>query len=175
MRQESDFYQPEEDLFIGDFSMSAPRLHPRACLQRRLFAFKAWDQPSRLYTNVPNYPCIPPQAPTHCGDLMFVNQTSNASLSLSDCMQTMKSIQKTDGDWEVKNTISNEHQLVQFSSCAFWVQGQGKNSNINFNISAQDIINIVLISFSWSGKVGAKGVMSCDRTVKGQQVECGLY
>ncbi|GIK06147.1 hypothetical protein Aspvir_001790 [Aspergillus viridinutans] len=79
-----------------------------------------------------------------------------------DCMQIEKNIQNTDGDWEVENAIGNRHQLVQFGSCAFGVQSQGKNGNIDFN-------------FGGSRKVGAKGVMSCDGTAKGQQVEWGLY
>ncbi|GFF84110.1 hypothetical protein IFM47457_06365 [Aspergillus lentulus] len=37
---------------------------------------------------------------------------------------------------EVENAIGNQHQLVQFGSCAFGVQGQGKNGNVDFNISA---------------------------------------
>jgi hypothetical protein len=93
-------------------------------------------------------------------------------------MQIVKNIQNTDGDWEVENAIGSQHQLVQFGSCAFGVQGQGKNGNVDFYIGAQDIVDIITDSvrqFGGSGKVGAKGVMSCDGTVKGQQVEWGLY
>jgi hypothetical protein len=142
------------------------------------FAFKAWDQSGGQYTNVANYPCIPHQAPSHCQDSTFVDQTSDASPSVSDCMQIVKNIQNTDGDWEVENAIGSQHQLVQFGSCAFGVQGQGKNGNVDFYIGAQDIVDIITDSvrqFGGSGKVGAKGVMSCDGTVKGQQVEWGLY
>jgi hypothetical protein len=142
------------------------------------FAFKAWDQSGGQYTNVANYPCIPHQAPNHCQDSTFVDQTSDASPSVSDCMQIVKNIQNTDGDWEVENAIGSQHQLVQFGSCAFGVQGQGKNGNVDFYIGAQDIVDIITDSvrqFGGSGKVGAKGVMSCDGTVKGQQVEWGLY
>ncbi|GFG26274.1 killer toxin subunits alpha/beta, partial [Aspergillus udagawae] len=94
-------------------------------------------------------------APDHCGDLTIVNQTSDASPSVSDCMQIVN-IQNMDGDWE----------------------GQGKNGNIDFNVGAQDIVDIITDSvrqFGGSGKVGAMGVLSCDGTVKGQQVEWGLY
>ncbi|GIJ90274.1 hypothetical protein Asppvi_009228 [Aspergillus pseudoviridinutans] len=129
------------------------------------FAFKAWDQSGGPYTNVANYPCLPHQVPDHCGDSVFVNLTSDASLSVSDCMQIVKNIQNTDGDWE-------------FGSCAFGVQGQGKKGNIDFNVGAQDIVDVTTDSvrqFGGSGKVGAKGVMSCDGTVMVQQVEWGLY
>jgi hypothetical protein len=107
--------------------------------------------------------------------LTIDNQTSDASPSVSGCMQIVK-IQNTDGDWEVENAIGNQHQLMQFGSCAFGVQGQGKNGNIDFNVGAQDIVDIITDSvrqFGGSGKVGAMGVLSCDGTVKGQQVEWG--
>ncbi|GFF43688.1 hypothetical protein IFM58399_07030 [Aspergillus lentulus] len=119
------------------------------------FAFKARDQSGGPYTN-----------------------TSDASVNVSDCMQIVKNFQNTDGDWEVENAIGNQHQLVHFGPCAFGVQGQGKNGNVAFNIGAQDIVDIITDSvrqFGGSSKVGAKGVMSCDGTAKGQQVEWGLY
>ncbi|THC93608.1 hypothetical protein EYZ11_006923 [Aspergillus tanneri] len=56
-------------------------------------------------------------------------------------------------------------------------QGKGKKGNINFRVGSQDIIDIISHSiekFARSGKVGAKGRMSCKGTV-GQDVEKGLY
>ncbi|PKX96188.1 uncharacterized protein P174DRAFT_503368 [Aspergillus novofumigatus IBT 16806] len=100
------------------------------------FAFKAWDQRGGPYINVANYPCIPHQAPNHCQDSTFVDQTSDASPSVSDCMQIVENIQNTDGDWEVENAIGI--RVVRL-----WVQGQGKNGNVDFNIGAQDIVDII--------------------------------
>ncbi|KAF7170334.1 hypothetical protein CNMCM5623_002778 [Aspergillus felis] len=108
----------------------------------------SWDQSGGPYTNVANYPCIPHQVPDHCGDSVFVNLTTDASLSVSDCMQIVKNIQNTDGDWE----------------------GQGENGYVDFNV-VQDIFDVTtdfVRKFGGSGKVGAKGVMSCDGTVKVQ-------
>ncbi|KAL4745304.1 hypothetical protein BDW72DRAFT_211523 [Aspergillus terricola var. indicus] len=138
-------------------------------------AFKAWEQG---YTTEENYPCIPHKSPDYCRDSTFVDQTSDASPSVEDCMQIVKNIQGTDGNWEVENAIGNQHQLVQYGGCAFGVQGIGKDGNIDYYIGAQDIVDIITDSvnkFGGSGKVGAKGEMECDGTVKDQTVEWGLY
>uniref|UniRef100_A0A0L0NAP9 chitinase n=1 Tax=Tolypocladium ophioglossoides (strain CBS 100239) TaxID=1163406 RepID=A0A0L0NAP9_TOLOC len=129
-------------------------------------------------TSVDNYPCVVPKGKNDYGALTLVDQTSDASPQVSDCLQIIKNIQGTDGEWEVENAVGKQHQIVQFGSCKFGVQGNGKNGNIDFNVGAQDIIDIINDSvkqFGGSGKVGANGEMSCSGTVKGQQVEWGLY
>ncbi|KAG2017090.1 hypothetical protein GB937_005687 [Aspergillus fischeri] len=81
-------------------------------------------------------------------------------------------------NWEVENAIGSQHQLVQYGTCAFGVQGKGKNGNVDFHIGAQDIVDIISDSvrqFGGSGKVGSKGEMSCKGTVKGQTAEGALY
>lgn len=58
------------------------------------------------------------------------------------------------------------------------MRGKGRNDNIDFHVGAQDIVGIVEESikrFGGSGKVGTKGRMSFSGTVKGQDVEWGLY
>lgn len=141
-------------------------------------AWKAWNGPGGPSTSTPNYPCITPQGKDDCGASTFVDQTSSASPLVSDCQQLVKNIQGTDGEWEVENAIGSQHQLVQFGECKFVVQGQGKNGNIDFHVGAQDIVDIIndsIQKFGGIGRVGAKGVMSCRGTVKGQDVEWGLY
>lgn len=57
-----------------------------------------------------------------------------------------------------------QHQLVQAGECAFGVQGLVKDGNIGYLIGNQDIIDIINESierFGGSGRVGAKGTMSC--------------
>ncbi|GFF80120.1 killer toxin subunits alpha/beta [Aspergillus lentulus] len=141
-------------------------------------AYRAWDHGDTPDTDAPNYPCVIYPAPDYCGSSTFVDQTSDASPTVSDCMQIVKNIAKTDGKWEVENAIGSQHQLVQYGTCAFGVQGKGKHGNIDFHIGAQDIVDIISDSvrqFGGSGKVGSKGKMSCKGTVKGQTVEWGLY
>ncbi|EJP62058.1 chitinase-like protein [Beauveria bassiana ARSEF 2860] len=144
-------------------------------------AFRAWDGPggdSRLKT--PNYPCVALKLPDRCGDSTFVDQTSGASPLVSDCEMIIKNLQNGDGhaDHEVENAIGKQHQLDQYGSCKFGVQGKGKNGNIDFHVGGQDIVDLIRDSidrFGGSGRVGAKGRMKCDGTVKKQDVEWGLY
>lgn len=141
-------------------------------------AWKAWNGQGGPSTSTPNYPCIIPTGKDDCGDSTFVDQTSNASPKVSDCQQIVRNIQGTDGEWGVENAIGAQHQLVQFGECKFGVQGQGKNGNVHFKVGAQDIVDIINDSiqrFGGSGRVGAKGVMSCRGNVEGQDVEWGLY
>ncbi|KAM3467141.1 hypothetical protein MY5147_008874 [Beauveria neobassiana] len=144
-------------------------------------AFRAWDGPggdSRLTT--PNYPCVALKLPDRCSDSTFVDQTSGASPLVSDCEMMIKNLQNGDGhaDHEVENAIGKQHQLDQYGSCKFGVQGKGKNGNVDFHVGGQDIVDLIRDSidrFGGSGRVGAKGRMKCDGTVKKQDVEWGLY
>ncbi|KAK3934190.1 hypothetical protein QBC46DRAFT_300262 [Diplogelasinospora grovesii] len=141
-------------------------------------AFAAWDQVNGPSTGTPGYPCIPAMGINDCGDSTFVDQTSDASPTVEDCLGIVNNIQGTAGDWEVENALGDQHQLVGFGSCNFGVQGDGKNGNIDFHVGAQDIVDIINTSiqkFGGSGKVGSKGEMSCKGTVKGQNVNWGLY
>lgn len=141
-------------------------------------AYLAWDHGDSPNTDAPNYPCVVYPAPDHCGTSTFIDQTSGASPTVSDCMQIVRNITNTNKEWEVENAIGSQHQLLQHGSCAFGVQGTVKNGNIDYHIGAQDIVDIISDSvrqFGGSGKVGAKGEMSCTGTVKKQRVEWGLY
>jgi hypothetical protein len=139
-------------------------------------AFTAWGSVTDRTT--PNWPCVIKPSPDDCGDSTFVDQTSDASPSVSDCMGIVNNIQGTQGEWEVENAVENQHQIVQNGNCKFGVQGTKINGNIDFHVGAQDIVDIItqaVKQFGGSGKVGAKGEMSCKGTVKGQDVEWGLY
>ncbi|KAE8376955.1 putative necrosis-inducing factor-domain-containing protein [Aspergillus bertholletiae] len=141
-------------------------------------AYRAWDRGDKRDTDSENYPCVVYPALDYCGKSTLIDQTSAASPTVSDCMQIVKNIANTNGHWEVENAVGTQHQLVQYGSCAFGVQGKGKHGNIDFHIGAQDIVDIISDSvrqFGGSGKVGSKGEMSCKGTVKGQKVEWGLY
>jgi hypothetical protein len=140
-------------------------------------AFKAWSRLGGPDTSAPNYPCIV-EGVNDCGESTFADQTSDASPSVADCLGIIKNIQGTNGEWEVENAAGHQHRVVSFGSCTFGVQAKGKHGNIDFHIGSQDIVDIINVavqSFGGSGKVGAKGQMSCRGTVKGQDVEWGLY
>ncbi|EEA29070.1 conserved hypothetical protein [Talaromyces marneffei ATCC 18224] len=129
-------------------------------------------------SNVANYPCNALQAISDCGDSTFVDQTSAASPKVDDCLQIVANIQNTLGEWEVENAVEQQHQLVQYGTCKFGVQGKGINGNIDFHIGAQDIIDIIhssISKFASNGVVGSMGEMNCNGNVKQQAVEWGLY
>ncbi|KAI0014005.1 putative necrosis-inducing factor-domain-containing protein [Xylariaceae sp. FL0662B] len=144
-------------------------------------AFEAWKEAwegGDIDTNVENYPCWIKPSISHCSDTTFVDQTSDASPSVDDCMTIVRNIQGTQGEWWLENAIGTQHQIAQHHSCAFGVQGLVKDGNINFLVGAQDIVDIItdaVSRFGGGGKVGAKGEMGCKGTVKTQSVEWGLY
>lgn len=127
---------------------------------------------------VANWPCVVAPSKDDCGASTFVDQSSDASPLSSDCMNIVKNIQGTQGEWEVENALGKQHQLVQSGSCKFGIQGNNKKGNINFHIGAQDIVDVItqaVNQYGGGGKVGAKGVMSCRGDVNGQDVTWGLY
>ena len=141
-------------------------------------AFTAWI--SGRSSSAPHYPCTPPLGVNDCGTSTFVDQTSDASPSVADCQEIVRNIQGTNGEWEVEDFVKEQHQLVQSSNnaCKFGVQAGDQHGNVDFLIGSQDIVDIITSAiqmFGSSGKVGAKGVMSCKGDVNGQQVNWGLY
>ncbi|AEO70565.1 glycoside hydrolase family 18 protein [Thermothielavioides terrestris NRRL 8126] len=140
-------------------------------------AYQVWSDLS-IDKSVPNWPCYIKPSPDDCQDSSFIDQTSDASPSVDDCMGIVHNIQGTQGEWEVENAIGEQHQLVQYGSCKFGIQGLNKQGNVAFYVGAQDIVDIITDSikqFGGSGKVGAKGYMDCRGNVNDQDVEWGLY
>lgn len=83
-----------------------------------------------------------------------------------------------DGERKVEKAIGSQDQPVQFGSCAFGVQAQGTDGNVDFHIGVQDIVDIITDSvrqFGGLGRMVLRGVRSGDETVNGQQVEWELY
>ncbi|KAJ9158445.1 hypothetical protein NKR19_g3316 [Coniochaeta hoffmannii] len=107
-----------------------------------------------------------------CGDSTFEDTTSGTAPLVSDCMIMADNIavvnleNGSDGGkqtWGVENFFKQQHQLIQFGTCAFGVQG-GKVGDAHFWIGNQDIIDLMHTSvarFGASGRVGAKGQMMC--------------
>ena len=139
-------------------------------------AYKAWNRDRD--PDDKEYPCGAYQGQDLCGDSTFVDQISEASPTVSDCMQLVKNIAGKDFNHEVENAIGSHHQLDQYGSCAFGVQAIGKTGNVDFLIGNKDMVDIITESvkrFGGSGKVGAMGEVSCEGTTKGQVVEWGIY
>jgi hypothetical protein len=82
------------------------------------------------------------------------------------------------GTWTV-GLGGEHHQLVQYGTCAFGINGDSSaNAAYIGNQDIIDLINSSIQKFSWEGKVGAKGHMSCQSLqglVGGGSLTWGLY
>lgn len=143
-----------------------------------VMAYRAWLNGSPD-TGGDNYPCTIAPGPNLCGDSTFVDQTTAASPYVDDCLRLAGNIAGTDGSWHPENFIGEQHQLLQEESCAFGIESLDvANGNVDYDIGAGDIVDVITESvdrFGGSGKVGAKGKMTCQGTVHGQRVEWGIY
>lgn len=139
-------------------------------------AFTGWSTVKDSST--PYWPCVVAPSPDYCGASTFIDQTSDASPSVSDCMVVVNNIKGTDGQWTIQTIGKEQHQIAGHGGCNFGVQATELKGNVDFSVGAQDIVDIITESikqFGGGGKVGAKGDMSCNGNIKGQGVEWGLY
>ncbi|CAG8890307.1 unnamed protein product [Penicillium egyptiacum] len=123
-----------------------------------------------------NFPCNVANGKDFCGASTFVDQTSGASPPVDDCKQIIKDIQGTSKAWHP--FIERQRGIVDSGNCVFGVTGKGRKGNSQFDIGAQDVIDIIndsIHKFGGSGKIGAKGTMQCNGNIKKQNVEWGIY
>ncbi|CAK7233391.1 hypothetical protein SEUCBS140593_008587 [Sporothrix eucalyptigena] len=129
-------------------------------------AYKAWEHGMPIDT--PHYPCSPmPKTTSDCGDSTFVDQTSSASPSVSDCMELVDDIEGSDNSYKI---FSDQQAILTKRSCVFGVQGKSGGTYIA-NQDVVDLIRDSIAKFGGSGKIGAKGTMVCG----GDSVEWGIY
>jgi hypothetical protein len=127
---------------------------------------------------LPNYPCAVPPSPNDCGLSTFIGATSDASPLVTDCQQIVTNIAGTQGSWEVEAAVGDQHQLVQFGTCAFGVTGTTGTGDVDFHVGAQDIVDIITSSiqmFASNGLVGASGNMDCQGDAGNDAVNWGIY
>jgi len=111
-----------------------------------------------------------------CGDSTFVDQTSEASPRVDDCLVIVKNI-AGGGRWEIEALIGQQHQLVQWGTCAFGVQRAVVGAPY-FYVGNEDIIYAIMSSiekFGSSGLVGSKGYMRCSPNFLSPGCNWGLY
>lgn len=142
-------------------------------------ARRSWDSAdeTKSVRDQDNFPCNVNNGKDYCGDSSFEDQTSEASPLASDCLTIIRNIQGTDGSW---NTfIEQQRTIVTFGSCKLGVTGKGRKGNSNFDVGAQDVVDLIRESIKKfardDGRVGAKGKMQCNGNIKKQDVEWGLY
>jgi hypothetical protein len=87
-----------------------------------------------------------------CDVSTFIYETSDASPLVLDCLQIATNI-AGGGTWEVEDDIGQQHQLVQYGTCAFGVQGSRRGGL--FHVGNQDIIDLIIqsvLDFGSDGK-----------------------
>jgi hypothetical protein len=163
-----------DDLFIRDYTtpgfINIPVCSPE-------MAATAVDASSTT-SGVANYPCAVPPSPNDCGNSSFTDATSSASPRVTDCQRIVANIAGTQGSWEVESVVGDQHQLVQYGTCAFGVTGTSGTGDVNFHVGAQDIVDLITSSvqmFAWNGLVGASGNMECQGDVGNDKVSWGIY
>ncbi|KAL7939413.1 glycoside hydrolase family 18 protein [Trichoderma chlorosporum] len=139
-------------------------------------AWASWSNPSQSNSSAPGYPCNPLQGVTKCSSYTYVDQTSSASPTVSDCQTIIKNIQGTNGEWTTG--IGSQRDIASFGSCNFGVDNSGVTGDVTYYTGSQDIVNIITQSialYGSGGVVGAKGYMECAGDAGTQYVEWGLY
>ncbi|KAB5558222.1 putative necrosis-inducing factor-domain-containing protein [Coniochaeta sp. 2T2.1] len=141
-------------------------------------------QPTTYFTKVKPKRQGPFPGISSCGDSTFENTTSAGSPFVSDCLTMVSNLVRKEATdkadtpvWMVESFIKQQHQLVQFGTCAFGVQG-GKKGDPSFRVGNQDIIDVVrsaVEKFGRDGRVGARGEMRCNATVFPPVISWGIH
>lgn len=116
----------------------------------------------------------------YCGVSTFNGQTSVASPLADDCLHIVQNIQKG-AKWSVESVTGNQHQLVEWGTCAFGVQPVDHVGGY-FEIGNLDIIDIFHDAVEhWSGlhggRIGGWGYMKCGGSLGAHThgVQWGIY
>ncbi|KAL5360965.1 hypothetical protein BJX96DRAFT_151156 [Aspergillus floccosus] len=164
----------KDELVVADVTTPGFMRIPVCSAER---AFQSWDT-SRKGSS-PNYPCDIPPGRDYCEVSSFIDQTSDASPSVADCLTIIKNIEG-DGetDWTHQVVGHPHREIASHGSCAFGVEATKTDGNVNFKIGGQDVIDIIndaIDKFARDGKIGAKGDVNCNGNVKSQPIEWGIY
>ncbi|KAB5522068.1 putative necrosis-inducing factor-domain-containing protein [Coniochaeta sp. 2T2.1] len=128
--------------------------------------------------------CGPDGQPPYsaCGPSTFEDATSSTSPLASDCLIIAKNV-RLGGKWNVESVTGNQHQLVQFGTCAFGVEPKDRKGGY-FEIGNLDIIDIIQDSVNkfadkHGGKVNSAGETDCKgslaATGSSYKVRWGIY
>ncbi|KAK3689000.1 putative necrosis-inducing factor-domain-containing protein [Podospora appendiculata] len=117
-----------------------------------------------------------------CDSYTYANQVSQFSPLVSDCQVIVENI-INGGEWTVFEGF--RHQLVQYGTCAFSVQGLGALGVVQFLVGNSDISDVIsesVFRFAWTDPhgnllVGSKGNMNCQGTLNSgtEPVIWGIY
>ncbi|OAL05421.1 hypothetical protein IQ06DRAFT_68527 [Phaeosphaeriaceae sp. SRC1lsM3a] len=116
--------------------------------------------PTSLATNILS------KRENRCENSTFENASSGGSPQIADCEQLARNIEGS-GNW---NLGCSQRTIATYGTCAFGAEGKYCFAHVG-NEDVRDLIRDSIAKFSWEGKVGARGDMTCGGTA----VNWGLY
>lgn len=174
----SDYENSENvnDLLNMDVTSAGSIRLPICSSNMAVLAWQNWD---RVDKDDPNYPCLPLGGVKKCWDITWEDQTTDGSPPVADCQQMVRNVQGTDGTWTTG--IGPQRGITTLGKCILGVQndGVGHADAVRYVVGAGDvevIVNEAIKRYGGSGKVGAKGHMTCSGEVGGEvPIKWGLY
>lgn len=142
--------------------------------------------PTSLATNILS------KRENRCENSTFENASSGGSPQIADCEQLARNIEGS-GNWVsqvvlqvparkvrlllltpssffLQNLGCSQRTIATYGTCAFGAEGKYCFAHVG-NEDVRDLIRDSIAKFSWEGKVGARGDMTCGGTA----VNWGLY
>lgn len=112
----------------------------------------------------------------HCGDSVFVNESSDGSPLIADC-EILRSNIVGGGTWTVNGLSGFHSDVASYGTCKFTVYQSVAGTWFYIgNEDIRDLIASSIAKFAWNGKVGASGTMDCDTEDRPQQwTHWGIY
>ena len=166
----------DDGLFKGDITTAGFIRLPVCDLNNAKAAWTQSDSNPDIMKK-DNYPCNPSLGTSFCGTTEVIDQTSDASPSVEDCMGIIKNFAGTSGNY---TTLVGRHETIASNGkCKFGVYSKAGQPNLTYFVGNQDIVDIIKESvkkFGGSGKVGTKGDFKCRGTGAGtNNVGWGLF
>lgn len=119
----------------------------------------------------------------YCEKTEVINQASNGSPLIDDCLQITKNIDED--EWARKWWSCGQHAIVSAGSCVFGIETVPNNICYPFTtleIGNGDIIDFIEASierFGWEGRVGTMGYSRCHNVGRWRddylKVKWGVY
>ncbi len=135
-------------------------------------AYRTWNKGGSADVD-PMYPCNIAKGKDLCQSSIFVDNTTDTSPSIADCLQIIKNFQG-DSTGELAVGIS-EHREEGSGTCKFIVHSvRGADGNVRFFVGLGDIIDIIhdaISKFGRGGRIGATGIVDCAGNVHDTTIE----
>ncbi|CAG8003003.1 unnamed protein product [Penicillium nalgiovense] len=126
-----------------------------------------------------NFPCNKDNGKSYCttSKSTYIEETTSGSPLIDDCLVIVKNIEGTTGSWN--RLIEIQYGIASYGTCTFGIEGKGRHGNVNVDVGAQDIVDIIrYTSKHWghgTDRMQGKGVMQCHGNIKQQELHWSIY